>query len=178
MTYAKTSQFAVSSLGQILTYIVYALRDVATTLTIIVLNVLNLIYLKKHLNKKNIMLKRASIFVPQQDQVEQSNASKRKESNVASKGTVKKNKSKEESVDRKASLMVLVMCSITTISNSLFISAIIYFYFNIGATANLFGQFAEYCYLLKSSTQIIVFYSFNSIFRTKLRKILRLEGKK
>ncbi len=125
-----------------------------------------------------MMLKRTSVFVPQQDQVEQSNASNRKESNVASKGTVKKNKSKEESVDRKASLMVLVMCSITTISNSLVISSIINFYFNIGATANLFGQFAEYSVLLKSGTQIFVFFYFNSIFKAKLRKLIRQERKK
>ena len=178
MTYALTSQFALSSFGQILTYLVYALRDVVTTLAVIILNIFNLIYLKNHLKKKNKIIKRASIFKTHVDQTDQSNTGNRKESNAGLNGNVKKSKTKQDNVDRKASIMVLVMCSMTTISNALVISSTIYFYFNMNAAANLFGQFAEYVCLFKFSSQIFVFYSFNSIFKAKLRTILRIDRKK
>ena len=47
------TQFSETIIGKVLTFVIYSIRDVATLLTEIILNIISIILLKKHLNQKS-----------------------------------------------------------------------------------------------------------------------------
>lgn len=164
VTYTVPTSFAISLEGQIITYIIYALREGVVIFIIITLNVINVIFLKRHLRKRAKMLKRGNT---EQTQDKKDDGKDEKKDGK---------KKKEGNVDRKASIMVGVMCTVTSIANTMLMSTIINFYFNVGAAANIFGQMGEFSLVLKYFTNFFVFYFFNSNFKAELRKMLKMKG--
>jgi hypothetical protein len=164
--YTLPTTFATSTIGQIITFIIYSLRDAFVLLINIVLNTASTILLKRHLRKRAKMLKRGNT----EQQIEE------KKDNNNSKETKKDEKKKREgNVDRKASIMVIVLCTVSAISNTLYMSSIINFYFNYGSAANIFGQIGEYSLVTKYFLNFFVFYNFNTNFKNGLKKMIGIK---
>jgi hypothetical protein len=164
VSYTVPTNFAISLEGQIVTYVIYALREGTVIFIIIALNIANMIFLKRHLRKRAKMLKRGN--TEQQQDGKEDGKDDKKDAK----------KKKEGNVDRKASIMVAIMCTVTSITNTLFMSSIINFYFNVGAGANIFGQFGEFSIILKYFTNFFVFYFFNTNFKSEFKKMVKLKA--
>lgn len=159
--YAYPGEFATSFVGQVLTYLTYSLREAAVIFIVMVLNFVNMIFLKRHLKKRAKMLKRGNTEQQQEKKEDGKNEEKKK---------------KEGNVDRKASIMVGVMCTLTAISNTVFMISVINVYFNEGAAANIFGQMGEFSLFVKYFLNFFVFYFFNSNFKAEFRKLFKLKA--
>jgi len=173
-----TSKFAVSTAGQILTYSIYFIRDFVVLVLTIILNTLNLFYLKKHFQKKSKMVKRSNNYQAQSSQHDQSPT---ETSNISqlrlSSNHIAENRKKAKEVDanRKISIMVALICLLTSLSNMLMMASIIYFYFYSDATANIFGQIAEFFLIFRFFFNFFFFFflSLNCFFFKRNKKFLK-----
>jgi hypothetical protein len=165
--YTLPTTFATSTAGQIITFIIYALRDATVLFIVIVLNVASTILLKRHLRKRAKMLKRGN--------TEQQQVQDKKEGDNSKENKKDEKKRKEGNVDRKARIMVIVLCTVSAISNMLYMSSIINFYFSYGGAANIFGQIGEYSLVLKYFLNFFIFYNFNTNFKNAFKKTFGLK---
>lgn len=156
------TEFALSTLGQIVAYIIYALRDLICILIIIILNLLNLFFIKRYLKKKTKIVKVSKI---------------KEDSRSANVSTITAdctpNRPKEQKMNRKLGLMVVFMCMVSSFSHSFFMSSIIYFYFYNNPSVNLYIQLAEFFNTFKIFLSFFIFYNFNSNFKSELNKLFR-----
>nr|QVK45825.1 G protein-coupled receptor [Proales similis] len=172
------SDFAVSLTGTIITYLIYVFRDILTIVIIVILNIISIYYLRRHLSKRAQMLKKNTPGVDKENESMSASTEAGSSGNAQQKTKTKSSKSKEGKVDRKASIMVAITCTMTIITNSMLFSSIIYFYFAWDVVASAYGQMAEFSTLLKYILYIAIFYNFNSNYKTEFKKMFGLEAKK
>ena len=158
------SDFALSITGQVVTYVIYALRDFACILIIVILNFLNLFFIKRHLRNKSKMIKGSNLKNIKED------SRSANEPTVQSSSVI--NRVKDQKMNRKLGVMVVFMCTISTVSHCFFMSSIIYFYFYNNPSVNLYIQLAEFFNTFKIFLSFFIFYNFNKNFKAQLKGIL------
>jgi hypothetical protein len=82
------------------------------------------------------------------------------------------NRVKDQKMNRKLGVMVVFMCTISTVSHCFFMSSIIYFYFYNNPSVNLYIQLAEFFNTFKIFLSFFIFYNFNKNFKAQLKGIL------
>ena len=158
--FSNTTPFARSPLGQILSYIIYAIRDVLVMLAQIALGIHSSVLLKKHLNKKRTISTRLTV-----DTTEQSNQHTGKFS--------KDSKDRVSKKDTDATIMVIVMCVLSVCLHILMIVMIVYPIFRIDLTYFVLFFVGDIFIPFKSCVDFIMFLKFNKIFRTMCLKYFR-----
>ena len=130
----KGTSFTNSLYGKVLNYVFYFIRDVIFLLAETGLNVFVAVLLARQIKNKLKLTNRSH-------------------ANVAS----------LTKAEQKASQMVLIMCTLSTLEHAFFFAMAVYFDFNPGAY--LLGVTANMCITLKHSSNLLLFYYFNGPFR-------------
>jgi len=159
------TDFALSTTGQIVTYIVYAIRDFACILIIIILNLLNLYFIKRYLRVKSTILKDINVSIDKNVSNDQTF------SDISNKNRIKDIKSK-----RKLGIMVVFMCMISLISHLIFFSAVICFNFYSNPSVTLYIQLAEFLNTFNIFLNFFIFYTFIKNFKIGLKRIIKFRS--
>ena len=141
----KLSDFGVSNIGVIYTAIDFFLMDVLPFLFLVLLNIPLAIYLRRYYKSKSKIVK--------------------------TRKNLRKVESKEKrSKEVNAGLMVLLICLVSFIKNSLIIIAIVYTYIEIGLVSVLLYNYAYYFVFLASTLNFIIIYYFDKKFKSIFNK--------
>ena len=125
LNYSSYTQFSTGLFGKITTYILYGLRNIVIYLIEIVVNVVLVLSLKSFLKKKQQLtgLYHSNKISSYSNSSEQSNKSK------------KDNKSKQ--LEYKATIMVLIICLLSTLEHSFYIAYTLYNLFRFDFVSNV-----------------------------------------
>ena len=134
--FSVTTPFANSLWGKLMNYLVYFIRDIFCLFAETVLNICVAVLLKQQIKNK---LKITNNY----------------HSNRA-------NMSKSE---QKASHMVIIMCSLSSLEHIFFFTMAINFDLNTNSDTFLFGLAGDICITLKHGSNLILLYYFNKLFR-------------
>jgi len=159
------TDFALSTTGQIVNYIIYVLRDVVCILLTVCFNVMNFLYIKRYLRVKSTILKDINVSIDKNVSNDQTF------SDISNKNRIKDIKSK-----RKLGIMVVFMCMISLISHLIFFSAVICFNFYSNPSVNLYIQLAEFLNTFKIFLNFFIFYNFNKNFKIGMKRIIKFRS--
>ena len=155
--FSKPSDFSKSLPGTILNNSTYIFRDVVLLAFQTILNIIMLIYFKRHLNaKQKIVLGHEKVKHEDHDT---------KVNEVQSKIEQKLSKS-----DRNLTLPVVVITLFTSVEHIFQNVSIVYLTFFRGETSYLFICIATLIICFKNFSNLIIFSTFNKVFRVELKK--------
>ena len=83
-----------------------------------------------------------------------------------------KTKSKEKAADRRASIMVLILCAVGILTRTMLTVAEIYFIYSTSYEAQLMYCFADFFIVMSSAISFLIFWSFDKNFKTCVVKLL------
>ncbi len=181
---SSTTDFAKSQAGTIVTFVVYAIRDVGTMLIEIVLNLISLYYLNQYLKRKSVLLHfnninsttKTSHLLNRYNRYE-------KTTNVTTVNADSSipQESKEES-DRnpvkKLTVMVIFICLISVLEHILVLAGITYSYFSTdpnysAATYRILQAVFNLSITIKQLVNFPLFFIFNKNFKRSFYKLFR-----
>ena len=137
------TSFTGSLWGKVLNYVVYFIRDVLCLFAETGLNICVAVLLSQQIKMK----------------IKLTNAANSSRQNLSRS-------------DQKASQMVIIMCSLSTLEHIFFFSMAVNFDYNMNSFAYLLGVTANICITLKHGSNLLLFYYFNSPFRKAFKRQL------
>ena len=146
--FIAATPFTDSLWGKVINYLVYFIRDVLCLLAETGLNIY------------------VSVLISQQIKL------KKKLTNAANSHMQSLSRS-----EQKATQMVIIMCSFSTLEHIVFFVMAVNFDFNMNYEAFLLGVAANVCITLKHSSNFLLFYYFNGPFRKAFKRQLRFTKK-
>jgi hypothetical protein len=190
--YPCTSEYANSELGTIVTFIIYAIRDILLTVAEIALNVASVYFLKEYMSRRAKLLNNkpavtANTAVPAErlspvnhkvtktgNEVTAHETGTTQKTGTAHKtGTARQTTAVEQvrservsKADQRLCVMVLIMCLLSIIEHFVYLAAATYPY--LGADAVMFHTLYYFCFFfisLKHTTNFFLFFGFNNKFR-------------
>ena len=163
--YFSYSTFARSFLGKILTYVVYVIRDGFTLIAQVVLGIILIILVKRYANRRKRLFNLGYNSTPDQSSM---NSDKAK---VSTNPMVKKTDSK---IDRKVTLMVIFICTLSSVEHLFVLVSAVYFYYIVNSIGIMLSLVSDFFIILKSLSNFFFFFFFNKIFRDKLKSLLKI----
>lgn len=154
--YWGITDFSVSTWGKILTFAMYALRDIVVLIIKVILNIISVYLVRDYLKK----IKNDSIFTIDNRQ------SKTIDTNL--KATSKK--SYISKTDRNLTYMAILMCILSACENILYATSYIYFTISPNTVSLFVAYFSYFSLALKNFFNFIVFFLFNESFNAELKK--------
>ena len=156
--YNTYTQFSTGLFGKITTYILYGLRNIVIYLIEIVVNVVLVLSLKSFLKKKQQLTgKFYSNKISFNGSIEQSNA---------------KNYTKSKKLEFKSTVMVLIICLLSTLEHSFYIAYTLYILFNFDFVTNVLFVVSNFLITFKHFFNIVLFCVFNKVFRKNIRSLI------
>jgi hypothetical protein len=166
--YSYPSEFATTLLGQVLLYIIYALRDVALTFVLIGLNMVSIYKLKRHFTKKVRIKSTGPSFTTMHSVTTRQNVSTFLQNNDKEGGEGRK----VTRSDERATIMAIFMCSFSVFEHGVIVFTIVYSYFYFDLTVFVFYMISDGTQPLKSCFDFIILVAFNKVFRKAVMKHL------
>jgi hypothetical protein len=172
--YSYPSEFASTLLGQILLYIIYALRDVGVTFIQIGLNIVSIYLLKKHFSKKIRIKKRSrNSFSMQAISIKQ-NLPMAEKSNGTEVDKQRKGTKSMTRSDERATIMAICMCVFSVFEHGFMVFTIVYSYFYLNLSVFVFYMIADGSQPFKCCFDFFIFLAYNKVFRKSVMKYLRI----
>jgi hypothetical protein len=187
--FSATSAFSTSQLGKILTFIVYAFRDVAVMLAQLVLNIISIILFKRYSNQKNKIANAiahksnengsnlnhntGTLELAARSRIVSIALAAKPEQRVSTQVPKKTTLSKS---DTNMTIMVIVMCLVSFLVHFIMLVSIIYpvYYFNIIDFILYFV--IDLCLPLKTLIDFFLFFFFNKKFKRCTLKLFSLSN--
>lgn len=177
------TSFGTSTIRLVLNYFYYVLRDIALLILEIILNVWSIRLLKKHFSKKIQVLDGRSRTMTHTvtHSVNDNNSTNLEMSavggqskNVISKASVTTSKHLSRS-EQNATMMVLVICILSTFEHLLFIIMVIFANFIHVDASNYVSASAHIAVVVKHFANFPLLYFYNKVFKKEVRNLLRLK---
>jgi hypothetical protein len=174
------SAFANSELGIVLTYVVFAIRDVIVGLAQISLNFAVIVYFKQYVqNRHKIILK-----VPTQPPIGTNEITTRNQQRptIASNAQASQSRSvsvvqqeRVSSADKRATVMCIIMCVLSFIEHLLVFASVVYPYFSSNYLNSLLIYSCSFLWqILKRIADFFLLFFINKVFRKVCLKFLRI----
>ena len=147
----RQTEFSSSNLGKIITSIVYFIRDILTLAAKIVLNIISVYLIKKYFYNLSLDSTKA---LPS--------------------GSIEIAVSKKDymtKVDRNLTFIAIIMSVLSSLENIFYIIFYVYLFLNFSQIVSLLYLIALFLICLKHSSNLIILYLFNSVFRQEFKKI-------
>jgi hypothetical protein len=191
--YLGTTTFAQSQAGSLLTFTVATLRDIVVMVILIVLNILSVYLLRKHFNKKKVVMgagpSAGSSAGPSSNSINQRGveapshrfsfmpdtmSKQPSESMIA----VKSGRAGNEvsKCERKATVMVMLMCGMSIASHVSILTATVYSLFYLNLMLTYLSILCNFILVLSCFADFFFFYFFNKNFKKACHKYLRLSS--
>jgi len=152
--FTKTTDFANSKFGKILTYLIFFIRDIVTLMFKIGLNIKCVIYIKKYFNK--IFNRKVAVI----------------ENNISF-STKHPSVNKMTDIDRNLTYIAITMSVLSSIENLFFIITYFYLAFDYGQIGAILYFFSNFIIAIKHMSNLIILYSFNSLFKKEFNYIFK-----
>ena len=141
--YNALTSYGKSKIGQLNIIAVYFTRDVVILLVVIVLNILSIVLLRRYLRERRELL------------------------NINEENILLMN-----SINTRLTVMVIIMLTISSLEHLLFfISYVYYFVYKYDMISNICNFISITGIVIKQISNFFMFYSFNKLFRVKLKRI-------
>ena len=172
ITYYDVSNIAKTRIVQILTYIEFVLRDFLLLVFEILSNLISVIFLKKHLEKKTI-LSNSHIALTNDNSF---NSESIITSGLPQEGKKRKVNSNSEitSAEKNMTILVILMSSLSVFEHTMILSCVIYSYYFVDYTAFLLGFLGDFSIILKHSSNFFLFFLLNKKFHKVFSKQFNL----
>ena len=170
--YLVNSDFSLSPLGQLLTAISYTFNAVFTLIVGVTLSIVSILQYKAYLKKRKVEAERIQARITQSLSISTSTSSATTQNeNQKILATKKKTQRK---IEKSMLYMAFSLSTVSIISRLIitlgYVSFVLFYEFsNVLVIITLFNA----VFALVPATSILIFYSFNEIFRQELRKIFR-----
>ena len=151
--FTKKTDFSLSIIGKALTYLLFIIRDFITLVIKIILNIISVILIKKYFRK---LSKNVKVNV-QTTELQSGNH-----------GNTKKAYMTE--IDRNLTYIAISMSVLSSIENLFFIFTYIYLTTSFDQFGLTLYFFANFLIALKHSSNLILLYSFNNVFKKEFKK--------
>lgn len=160
--YFDLTEFGKSSTGQIITYIIYFIKDVLCLIIELVLSILSIVLFKKYFKNKANNKK----IVPALPNSFDSDL------NMDAKTVIQlAQQEKLNSKDKNVTFMVIVMCAFSILMHIMYLVLSVYFSFTVNDfTVNYLAVVAFFICTLKNFSNFLFLYLFNINFRKSFRK--------
>ena len=152
--YNSFTQFSSSLAGKIIAYILYALRNIIIYIIEVGVNVVLISSLKSFLKIKQTLtgtLNKSSLNGASNEQ---------------------KNDNKSKHADHKATVMVLIICLLSTLEHSFYISYTLYNLFRFDFISNVLFVVSNFLITFKHFFNIVLFCVFNKVFRKNIKSLI------
>ena len=152
--YNSFTQFSSSLAGKITAYLLYALRNIIIYFIEIAVNVVLISSLKNFLKRKLTLtgtLNKSSLNGASNEQ--------------------NKPKNDNKHADHKATVMVLIICILSTLEHSFYIAYTLYNMFRFDLISNTLFVVSNFLITFKHFFNIFLFFIFNKVFRKNFRKL-------
>lgn len=172
--FASTTPFATSTVGKVLSYLVYSIRDVQVMLIKVALNIISAYILKQFLDKK-LTIVRSNTIIMADLPTTQSRRKSRVASLTESKSLAATALSKKaEKANRNSTLMVIILCMMSICQHILTMVMILYAYFFFNIYVFILYFLGDFCLPFKAFIDVFVFFAFNKKFREASYRMLRI----
>jgi hypothetical protein len=160
--YSSTSPFAASELGKILTFMVYAVRDVAVMVIQFSLNIASAVLLKRHFQKKQKISATSTL----QGRSVVSEATTHETAEPSRQSGARKTKKVEFSkLENDTTIMIMIMCVVSFLVHVILLFAIIYPLNNLNLLVFTLYFVTDFNLPLKALIDFFLFYRFNKKFK-------------
>jgi hypothetical protein len=167
--FMSKSNFSQTILGQILTYLQYAIREVIVLFVIIIFNIISVVLLRKQLHKKSKMLKASQNIVLTQKQVFYKSDGTIPLSLYQGVGqhrmSIKSTATTISRIDQKATIMAIIMCTLSSIEHFFILTVLVSLSFDLSFNFFVLALFCNTFIILKHGTNFFLFYITNKKFR-------------
>lgn len=144
--FVKLSKFGASKLGKLNAYLIYVSRDLLTSIVVVFLNALTILFLKKHLKQNFTFLR------------------------------IEKNSLRIKEINKSITNMVLVMSFVSSIEHVIVFISYFYFAFSDDLyISTLFNFISCISIVLKQISNFFIFLAFNDLFRNKLKQMFYIK---
>ena len=150
--FTQKTDFSLSIPGKLLTYLIFIIRDFVTLIIKINLNIISVVLIKKYFKK----LSKEGNTNFQVNEVPSGNHRSNKKTYMTE-------------VDRNMTLIAITMSVFSSIENLFFIFTYIYLMLNFNEFGLTLYFFANFIIAFKHSSNLIVLYSFNNLFKKEFR---------
>lgn len=152
--------FSFTIVGRLFSYLFYLIRDALTLIMKIFLNMKSVYLIKQYSNrimieKSEFALKISSPYLHEKDNRTPQNAAVSK-------------------ADRNQTYMAIILCFFSLLEHILYLMAFVLYFFNYSIVSYYLYYFAILSLTFKHTSNILVFYKFNFLFRTEIKKFLKL----
>jgi hypothetical protein len=176
--YSTVSAFSTSELGLVLTFLVSGMRDIFIMLVEIVLNVVSVVLIKRYFAAKKrkytaIMIKKIAGVDALSVALAGGENRNMAEVVMSVQGQRKNGTDRMSRWDRKANVMVFLMCTLSILVHMVTFVINIYPYFDFSIVNFILYFVGNFVFPLKCVLDFILFYSFNSNFKPTLLRYLR-----
>jgi hypothetical protein len=155
----ESTSFSRSLLAQALNYANYVLRDIVLLIVEIVLNVMSILFLKKHLAKKQNVLETRRHSKPAEISESVSKAH-------ASNTNVNK-------AEQNATKMVVFICTLSALEHLFFITMAVYFNYIRDDAVYVVAALCNLWIIIKHFSNFYLLYFYNKIFNKEVNKLFR-----
>ena len=166
------SEFATSLIGQLSLLVSYLMNILFTLIVGIILNISSIVQYKSHLKK----LKAEALAL----QIKTSNqplTSSSENLPVEYQTILKKKERNQRKIENNMFYLAITLCFISIISRIILTVAYAYFFiFSSSFVFLIIGTLSNFIYVIVPSSSILIFYSFNQMFRDELKKMFRLKN--
>jgi hypothetical protein len=171
--FSGLTRYAVSEVGQIVLFVVYATRDVGSMAVEIVLNIVSIVYFKLYVNRKKRLVTNsgASTIHRVQSVAVQPSRVSGIQSRKAKKGEVSRS-------DQKATVMCIVMCAVSIMEHVVHIMCNVYPYTPYFQQRVLLflSWMASMGFVVKHGLNFVLFIAFNNKFQKIFLKFCHFEN--
>jgi hypothetical protein len=158
--FSDMTQFAQSTSGSVLKFLMYGLRDILVMLIILVLNVISTCLLKQHLSQKLRLVR----YRMEELHISEGNAELSTSFGL----------NRISKADKRSSIMVIIMCILTIGEHLLVLLSVVYPYFNFDFNMFVFYTVNNFFWPVKRCGDFFLFFYFNKKFRKICRRYLSL----
>jgi hypothetical protein len=194
--YCGLTAFATSQPGTILTFIVYALRDVVLLALEIALNFASVYFLSRHLKKKSKLVRRRSVHPgttvnrldaslaittqqqrPRVDSLANQSLQQTHQTTASVHRQTKSTASASRAADRNLTFMAVCLSALSLLEHFMYVAGIVFPYFSSNIVAyNIISVFSDFFVTFKQTSNFFIFFSFNKNFRKCVFKVLKVSS--
>ena len=155
--FTKQTDFSVSTYGKIISYVIFFLRDCLTLVIKIYLNIVSVVLIKKYFYKLSVnstskLDRKDSITAPNQVYITTQ-------------------KTYMTKVDRNLTFIAITMSVLSSFENLFFIVTYMYSAFGLNQIGWTLYFFSNFIVAIKHSSNLIILYLFNDVFKEEFFKI-------
>ena len=156
--YNKQTEFSMTALGKILTYLMFFIRDFITLVIKIGLNLISILLIKKYINK--ISASSTSKFYRTSSTI-----IKDESNNIATK------KAYITKIDKNLTFIAVIMSVLSSFENLFFIVSYIYLVFSLNQIGWTLYFLSNFMVALKHISNLFILYFFNNLFKDEFKKL-------